>query len=161
MHIFSTSFESKVHYLQHCLILLNLRCTVLRVCACWCVCVWTSQWVGAFVSNPSYYHPTNYPRDLCANKSFERKEAQGGQRGGGGVLAFQEREVKRAVWEGAWKDVPAAWIKADITPITALPLGMMGTPWCSSDAPYLQSWSNHADDNVDLLISSAGGAPEH
>lgn len=66
MHHFSTSFEIKVHSNAAKLKMYGVKCV--------CVYVWarvcTSQWVGVLVSNTSYYHHTNYPRELCANKSF-------------------------------------------------------------------------------------------
>lgn len=42
----------------------------------------------------------------------------------------------------------------------SLAFGVSGPRWCSSDTPYLHTWSNHADENVDHLISSAQVAPE-
>lgn len=70
-----------------------------------CVCVWVAVVGCCCCFNTSHYHHTNFPGDLWANKSFQRKEAWGEERRGGGIVAFWDRGAKRAVREETWKDI--------------------------------------------------------
>ena len=134
--------------------LLNLRSTVFRACVCVCVCVCARVWVSGCLS---FQHQLlslhllpkgNVCKQIILKKRNPGRRKRRRRRSGISRQKSEECSLRGDLKGRPW--APALWIKAQVSPIRGVALCVTGRRWCSSDTPDLHTWSNHANDNVDL-----------